>query len=86
MATFWSIVGFLLIGALAGWLAGRLVRGRGFGLLTNIFVGVLGALLGGILFDQLGVATGSGFLWSLATAFAGALVLLFVVGLVRKVF
>lgn len=86
MPTVWGIVAFLFIGALAGWLAGKLVRGYGFGLLTNIFVGVLGALIGGVLFDQLGVTTGSGFLWSLGTAFVGALVLLFIVGVVRRVF
>lgn len=86
MATFWGILSFLLLGALAGWLAGKLVRGRGFGLIANILIGVIGALIGGILADQLGIATGSGFLWELAVALVGALVLLFVAGLVRRIF
>lgn len=86
MATFWGILSFLLLGALAGWLAGKLVRGRGFGLIANILIGVIGALIGGILANQLGISTGSGFLWELAVALGGALVLLFVAGLVRRIF
>lgn len=86
MATFWGILSFLLLGALAGWLAGKLVRGRGFGLIANILIGVIGALIGGILADQLGIATGSGFIWELAVALVGALVLLFVAGLIRRIF
>lgn len=86
MATFWGILSFLLLGALAGWLAGKLVRGRGFGLIANILIGIIGALIGGILADQLGISTGSGFLWELAVALVGALVLLLVAGLVRRIF
>ncbi len=84
MATFWGIVWFLIIGGLAGWLAGLLVRGYGFGLLVNILIGAVGAVLGGVLFDELGVDTGEGFLWQLGTALLGALVLLVLAGLASR--
>jgi uncharacterized membrane protein YeaQ/YmgE (transglycosylase-associated protein family) len=74
---------FLLIGLIAGWLAGVLMRGRGFGCLGNIFVGVIGAMIGGFLFQALGLRFG-GITGSLLTAFVGAVILLFVVGLLSK--
>jgi uncharacterized membrane protein YeaQ/YmgE (transglycosylase-associated protein family) len=74
---------FLVIGALAGWIAGKLMRGGGFGLLGNIVVGVVGSLIGGFLFGLLGLS-GVGFIGSLVTATAGAVVLLFVVGVLKK--
>lgn len=74
---------FLIIGALAGWLAGVVMKGRGFGLLVNLVVGVLGALLGGWLLPMLGLSFG-GTSGAFATAFLGAVVLLVIVGLVRK--
>ncbi len=74
---------FLVIGAVAGWLAGLFMKGRGFGLLGNIIVGVIGGFFGGFLFGLVG-ASGGGMLGSLVTAFAGAVVLLFLVGLVKK--
>ena len=52
-----DIVVFLLIGLLAGWLAGKIMKGRGFGLFGNLAVGVVGALLGGLLFKLMGIAT-----------------------------
>ena len=75
---------FLIIGAVAGWLAGQIMKGRGFGLIGNIVVGVIGALLGGWLFGALGISAGGGLIGSLVTALIGAVVLLFVVGLVRR--
>jgi uncharacterized membrane protein YeaQ/YmgE (transglycosylase-associated protein family) len=78
-----SFVWFLIIGAVAGWLAGLLMKGEGFGILGNIIVGVIGALLGGFLFDLLGFSIG-GLIGSLITALVGAIVLLFLVGLVRR--
>ena len=74
---------FLLIGAIAGWLAGQIMKGRGFGLLGNIVVGVVGALLGGFLFRLLGISAG-GTVGGLVMAVAGAVVLLFLIGLVKK--
>jgi len=79
-----SLVIFLLIGAAAGWLAGMLMRGGGFGALGNIVVGILGAVVGGFLFDRLGLSTGGSLVGSLITAVAGAAVLLFIVGLIKK--
>jgi uncharacterized membrane protein YeaQ/YmgE (transglycosylase-associated protein family) len=79
-----SLLLFLLIGALAGWIAGKLIRGGGFGLLGNLAVGIVGALIGGQVFSVLGVSTGDGMLASLFTAVIGAVVLLFIVGLIKK--
>lgn len=73
----------LLIGALAGWLAGVLTKGQGFGLLGNIIVGVLGALLGSQLFGWLGISAG-GTLGKLIMSVIGALVLLYLISLIRK--
>lgn len=83
-----SLIIFLAIGAVAGWLAGLLMRGGGFGLLGNIVVGVIGAVFGGWLFGVLGISLGglvNGLVDSLITAVAGAAVLLFIVGLIKRV-
>jgi uncharacterized membrane protein YeaQ/YmgE (transglycosylase-associated protein family) len=79
-----SLIAFLVIGAVAGWLAGLLMRGGGFGLLGNMVVGVIGAFVGGFLFNVVGVTAGSGLVGSLVTAVIGAAVLLFIVGLIKK--
>ena len=68
------VIGFLLIGAIAGWLAGLIMKGRGQGLLGNMVVGVLGSVVGGFVFQTVGIAAG-GFV----TALIGAIVLLFIV-------
>ena len=78
-----SLLIFLAIGALAGWLAGTLMKGGGFGLLGNIVVGVIGAVVGGWVFGLLGISA-NGLIGSLVTAVAGAAFLLFVLGLVKK--
>lgn len=78
-----SLFMFLVIGALAGWLAGNLMKGGGFGLLGNIVVGVIGALIGGWVFGLLGLSAG-GFIGSLIMATVGAGILLFLVGLVKR--
>jgi uncharacterized membrane protein YeaQ/YmgE (transglycosylase-associated protein family) len=80
-----ALVMFLAIGAIAGWLAGLLIRGGGFGLLGNIVVGIIGAVIGGYLFGVLGISAGGGLVGSLVTSVAGAAVLLFVVGLLKRV-
>lgn len=73
----------LVIGAIAGWLGGLIMKGSGFGLLGNIIVGIVGAVIGGALFGMLGIST-SGMLGSIITATAGAVVLLFIAGLIRR--
>ena len=78
-----SIIMILVIGALAGWLAGNIMKGRGFGVIGNIIVGIIGALLGGFLFGLLGITAG-GLMGSLITATVGAVALIFIVGLIKK--
>jgi len=74
----------ILFGAVAGWIASQLMKGRGLGLIGNVVVGILGSLLGGWLSGVTGIAAGSGMIGSLITAVVGAVVLLFIVGLVKK--
>ena len=78
-----SVILILLIGAAAGWLAGNIMKGRGFGAVGNIVVGIVGAFLGGFLFSLVGIKAG-GIIGSLITATVGALVLLWVVNLIKK--
>jgi uncharacterized membrane protein YeaQ/YmgE (transglycosylase-associated protein family) len=74
---------FILIGIAAGWLAGQVMKGGGFGILGDLVVGVIGALLGGFLFGLLGL-TATGLLGSLITATVGAIVLLALLRLVKR--
>jgi uncharacterized membrane protein YeaQ/YmgE (transglycosylase-associated protein family) len=74
---------FILIGIAAGWLAGKVMKGSGFGILGDLVVGVIGALLGGFLFGLLGL-TATGLLGSLITATVGAIVLLALLRLVKR--
>ena len=76
-----SLLLFVVIGAIAGWLAGQFMRGNGFGLLGDIIVGVIGSVLGGTLLRATGLEIGHGLVGSLIVAFIGAVVLLFVVRL-----
>lgn len=78
-----NLIIFLLIGIAAGWLAGRIMKGGGFGLFGDMIVGVIGAFLGGWLFGLLGISAG-GLLGLLVTAFVGAVVLLFLIRLVKR--
>ena len=75
---------WIIVGAIAGWLAGLIVRGFGFGLLGNIVVGIVGALIAGWLFPRLGIRLGSGLAATIVHATIGAVVLLVVVGLIRR--
>lgn len=78
-----DLVVLLAIGAIAGWLAGKLMRGGGFGLLGNIAIGIIGAAIGKLVFGLLGI-TASGMIGSIVTATAGAALLLFLVDLIKK--
>lgn len=78
-----NILIFLAIGALAGWLAGVIMKGGGFGVLGNIVVGIVGAVVGGLVFGLLGIAA-AGLVGEIVTATAGAIVLLFVVNLIKR--
>jgi uncharacterized membrane protein YeaQ/YmgE (transglycosylase-associated protein family) len=79
-----GLIAWLVIGAIAGWLAGLLVKGGGFGLLVDILVGVVGAFIGGWLSSLLGISLGSGWIGSIITALIGAVVLLFVIRLIKR--
>lgn len=75
---------FILIGLAAGWLAGQIWKGGDFGLVGNLVVGVVGAILGGWLFGMFGVGPEGGKIGQLVVAVVGALVLLFLLSLLRK--
>ena len=79
-----SLIIFLLVGAVAGWLAGVIVKGYGFGLLGNIAVGVIGAFIGSWLFGRLGLFVGGGYVGMLIGATVGAVILLFLIRLIRR--
>ena len=79
MGFLWSII----IGIVAGFVAGKLMRGGGFGLLVNLVVGIIGAVLGGWVFSFLGIST-SGIIGSLVTATVGAIILLWIISLFQK--
>lgn len=78
-----GLIFWLIIGTVAGWLAGKIIKGGGFGFLGNVIVGVIGAVVGGFMFRFLGFAA-TGWIGSLITATVGAVVFLFVVGLLKK--
>lgn len=79
-----SLLVILLIGGIAGWLAGMVVKGYGFGLLGNIVVGIVGAFVGTWLFGRLGISISSGMLGAIIKAMIGAIVVLVVVGVIRR--
>jgi len=78
-----ALIWILVIGALAGWLAGLIMKGSGFGLLGDIVIGIVGSLIGGFLFSLVGLEA-YGLVARLLMAVAGAVVLLFIVKLIRR--
>jgi len=70
-----SLISWIIIGLIAGWLAGTIARGRGYGCFVNILLGMVGAVLGGWIFSKLGIVGTGGWLYSLAAATVGAVVL-----------
>ncbi|HRL35597.1 MAG: GlsB/YeaQ/YmgE family stress response membrane protein [Ottowia sp.] len=79
-----ELVWFILVGLIAGWLAGMIVKGGGYGLVGDIVVGILGALLGGFLFGSLGGAVGGGLLGSIVVATLGAIILIAILRLIKR--
>jgi uncharacterized membrane protein YeaQ/YmgE (transglycosylase-associated protein family) len=75
---------WLVVGAIAGWAAGQVVRGGGFGLIGVIVVGIVGAFIAGWLLPRLGVAIGTGVIAAIIDAFIGAVILLLIVRLIRR--
>jgi uncharacterized membrane protein YeaQ/YmgE (transglycosylase-associated protein family) len=74
----------LIIGALAGWLAGKLMKGGGFGLLLNIVIGIVGGIVGNWLFSTLGISLMDGLVGDIITGVIGACAVLFIAGLLKK--
>ena len=81
---FSSVLAMVAIGAIAGWLSGKIMEGRGFGLFGNIIVGIVGAFVAGLIFPALGFSVGGGVFSSIFAATLGAVILLFLIGLVRR--
>src|SRR4030095_9260299 len=79
-----SVLVILLIGAIAGWLAGQIVQGTGFGLVGDIIIGIVGALIASLLFPRLGLHLGAGIVAEIIAATIGAVLLLVIVRLVRR--
>ena len=79
-----SILAALIIGGIAGWLAGLIVRGAGFGVLGNIVIGIIGALLAGWLLPQLGVNLGTGWVREIINATIGAVIILVILSLIKR--
>ncbi|MBO5024996.1 MAG: GlsB/YeaQ/YmgE family stress response membrane protein [Bacteroidaceae bacterium] len=78
-----GFIWYIIIGTLSGFIAGKIMRGSGFGIIVNLIVGIVGGLLGGWCFGLLGITT-AGILGSLITSVAGAILLLWVLSLFRK--
>jgi uncharacterized membrane protein YeaQ/YmgE (transglycosylase-associated protein family) len=79
-----SLLVILFVGAIAGWLAGLIVRGYGFGLIPDICIGIIGALIGSWLLPRLGIHLGAGIINSIIVATIGAILLLIILGLFRR--
>jgi len=79
-----GIIATVLIGAIAGWLAGVILKGKGMGFIINAVVGIVGAFVGNYLFTLIGFSVGSGLIGAIITSTAGAVVLLAIVGFLRK--
>ncbi|HEY1980615.1 MAG TPA: GlsB/YeaQ/YmgE family stress response membrane protein [Xanthobacteraceae bacterium] len=79
-----SLIIWLIVGAIAGWLAGMVVKGGGFGLIGDIIVGIVGALIAGWLLPQLGIVIGGGVIAAIIDAFIGAVILLVIIRLIKR--
>jgi uncharacterized membrane protein YeaQ/YmgE (transglycosylase-associated protein family) len=79
-----GIIIWLIVGGVAGWLAGLIVKGYGFGLIGNVVVGIVGGLIAGWLLPRLGIAIGGGIIAEIINAVIGAVVLLVIIGFIRR--
>jgi uncharacterized membrane protein YeaQ/YmgE (transglycosylase-associated protein family) len=79
-----SIIIWLIVGAIAGWLAGMVVKGGGFGLIGDIIVGIIGAVIAGWLLPRLGIYIGGGIIAAIIDAFIGAVILLIILRLIKR--
>jgi uncharacterized membrane protein YeaQ/YmgE (transglycosylase-associated protein family) len=79
-----ALIIWVIVGAIAGWLAGMVVKGGGYGLIGDIIVGIIGGLIAGWLLPQIGIIIGSGLIGAIINAFIGAVILLILLRLVRR--
>jgi uncharacterized membrane protein YeaQ/YmgE (transglycosylase-associated protein family) len=79
-----GFLAWIIVGLIAGWLAGQVMKGGGYGVLVDIILGLLGGLLGGWLFGQLGIGTGGSMVGSIIVAFIGAVILVGITRLVKR--
>lgn len=79
-----TLIGSIILGCLAGFLAGKIMRGGGFGCLMNLLLGLVGSVVGGWLFRLLDITSGSGFIGSLVTSVVGAVFILWIASLFKK--
>lgn len=79
-----ALIIWLLVGGVAGWLAGLLMKGGGFGLIGNIVLGIVGAFVAGLLLPAIGIVIGGGIIAAIVNAFIGACVVLLIVGLIKR--
>ena len=79
-----SLIVWLIVGAVAGWLAGMVVKGGGFGLIGDIVVGIVGALIAGWLLPRIGIVIGGGLIGAVINAFIGAVILLLILRLIKR--
>ena len=79
-----ALIIFLIVGAIAGWLAGMIVKGGGFGLIGDIIVGIVGAFIAGWLLPRIGLVIGGGIIGAIIDATIGAVILLFIIRLIKR--
>jgi uncharacterized membrane protein YeaQ/YmgE (transglycosylase-associated protein family) len=79
-----GILAWIVVGLIAGWLAGQLMKGGGYGMVADIILGLLGGVLGGWIFEKLGVSTGGGMIGSIIVAFIGAVILVGITRLLKR--
>ena len=79
-----DLLWFLIVGLIAGWLAGQVMKGGGYGVIGDMIVGVIGALLGGWLFGRLGISAGGGLIGAIIVAFIGAVILIFLLRVIKR--
>jgi uncharacterized membrane protein YeaQ/YmgE (transglycosylase-associated protein family) len=79
-----TFIYFIIIGAIAGWLAGKIMKGGGFGLVMNMVLGIIGGVVGGWVFSLFGLSTDGGLIGSLITSVAGAVIILYIGRLIKK--
>jgi uncharacterized membrane protein YeaQ/YmgE (transglycosylase-associated protein family) len=79
-----SLIVLVIVGLIAGWLAGQFVKGGGFGIVGDIIVGIIGALIAGWLFPVIGISIGGNIIWQIVAAFVGAVILLIIVRIIKR--